>query len=130
LKPPNEKGALRHAPFPKLLPGQLYHLQAAAQQPCPHSSTVTQRMPSGYVHHARVVCAQCGTVLKWLAKPATIERRQLNAFRLAQLSMCDGLNPWERRFVESLSRQKKFSPKQSQILDCLVATHLGGQVTP
>jgi hypothetical protein len=85
-------------------------------------------MLSGYVHHARVVCAQCGTVLKWLAKPATIERRQLNAFRLAQLSMCDGLSDWERHFVESLVQQRKFSPRQQQILDRLVVEYLEGAV--
>ena len=96
---------------------------------CRPSELFSERMPEGHVHFARVKCRSCGRTLKWLAKPATIERQRLNAFRIAQLSMCDGLTAWERRFVQSLAHARKFSPRQSQILDRLCAEYLEARTT-
>lgn len=99
--------------------------QASAHY-CAHSSTVTERMPEGSPHYAKVKCAACGAFLKFLPKPANVERRKLNAFKLAKLQMCE-LTDRDRRFVESLARQgTKFSPKQQEVFDKLCATYLKG----
>jgi hypothetical protein len=101
----------------------------APSSSCQHTELLTETMPSGHVHFARVKCRSCGRTLKWLAKPATIERQRLNAFRIAQLSMCDGLTAWERRFVQSLAHARKFSPRQLQIFDRLCGTYLEARMT-
>jgi hypothetical protein len=124
---PNETGSLLHEPIPKLLSGQQYHLRRAAQL-CPRVATVTEKMPSGFVHFARVKCRSCGAFIKWLPRPQTIAHRQLNSFKLAKLAMCDRLNRWEQSFVENVSQRKTLSPRQQEIVDRLIAQYL--QVTP
>ena len=93
-------------------------------QPCTHPVTCTERFPGGVPHYSHEVCAMCGRHVRWFPKPQTIERRRLNAFRLAKLAMCSSLSAWERGFVRSVSQQKKVSPKQQAIIDRLSATHL------
>jgi hypothetical protein len=58
-----------------------------------------------------------------VAKPQTLERRRLNAFRLAQLLMCD-LTRWELHFVADVAQRKRVSPKQQAIIDELVDRYL------
>jgi hypothetical protein len=115
MSPEKETGAISHAPIPK--PG----VQYAA---CVHSATVTKRMPEGHTHYAVRRCADCGAFLRWLPKPETIERRQLNAIKLAKLQMCHGLTAWDRHFVADVSQRKRVSPRQQQIIDRLCATYL------
>jgi hypothetical protein len=93
-------------------------------QPCAHPVTRTERLPDGSPHFARLTCALCNRHLRWLPRPETVERERVNAFRLARLAMCEGLNPWERGFVRSVSQLRKISPRQQQILDELVEKHL------
>jgi hypothetical protein len=100
----------------------------APSSSCRHTELFTEKMPAGYIHHARVVCAQCRKVLKWLAKPATIEHRRLNSYRLAKLAMCDRLTRWEQSFVENVSQRKTLSPRQQRVVDRLVAEYLEGAV--
>jgi hypothetical protein len=125
---PNETGSLLHEPIPKLLSAQHYHLRRAAQ-PCPHVATVTERTSAGHVHFARVKCRSCGAFLRWSPRPGTVQRRQLNGYRLARLGMCANLSDWERGFVESLSQQRKFLPRQLQIFDRLCAEYLEARTT-
>jgi hypothetical protein len=100
--------------------------QASARY-CAHSLTITERMPEGSPHHAKLKCAGCGAFLKFLSKPANVERRKLNGFKLAKLQMCDGLTDWERTFLDSLAKLGgKHSPKQQEVFDKLCATHLKG----
>jgi hypothetical protein len=49
---------------------------------------------------------------------------------LAKLLTAEGLSTWEARFVESLARQKKFSPKQEQCLGRLYRRNFGGPALP
>jgi hypothetical protein len=93
-------------------------------QPCEHRATVTERLPDGSLHYARLSCAICGAFLRWLPKPATIERQRLSAFRIARLAMCSELNSWEHDFVANISQQRKLSPRQQEVLDELVAKYL------
>jgi hypothetical protein len=94
---------------------------------CAHSSTVTERTPEDGPHHARLKCAHCGTFLKFLPKPANVQRWQLNGSKLAKLQMCDGLSTWARGFIESLAKLGgNYSPKQQEWLDKLCTTHLKG----
>jgi hypothetical protein len=48
-------------------------------------------------------------------------RQHLNAFRVAKLLMADGLNDWEREFLNSIATQQKLSPKQQAKLNKLAA---------
>ena len=94
---------------------------------CAHSSTVTERLPEGSPHHAKLRCADCGAFLKFLPKPANVERRKLNAFKLAKLQMCGGLTNPERVFLDGLAKlDGKYSPRQQEWYDDLCATHLKG----
>ena len=93
-------------------------------QACKHRATVTQQEPPGATHFSSEICLNCGAFVRWLPKPSTIERRTLNSFRLARLGMCEGLSPWQRRFVRDVSQQRKLSPKQQQIIDRLCADYL------
>jgi hypothetical protein len=76
------------------------------------------------MHFAREVCQNCDRVLRWIAKPATIQLRRLNALRIARLTMTDSLSEWERGFVKSISSERKLSPRQLAVLDKLCATYL------
>ncbi len=96
-----------------------------AGQYCPHTATVTERLPEGSQHYAKLKCAACGASRGFLPKPENAERRQLNGFKLAKLQMCSSLNVWEREFVDSLTKQgNKLSPRQQAVFDRLCATHL------
>ena len=128
-----------HAPIPKLnLKSATNTADARAAQACEQNVDLTPLvcgscrheirrfaiMPQGHTHFAQEVCGLCGRWLRWVPRPANVERQKLNAFRLAKLAMCDGLTNWERGFVASVSKQKKVSPKQQQIIDRLCATYL------
>ena len=101
-----------------------YSFAQVRHQPCTHPVTRTERFPGGVPHYSHEVCAMCGRHVRWFPKPQTIERRRLNAFRLAKLAMCSYLSAWARGFVRSVSQQEKVSPKQQTIIDRLSATHL------
>ena len=94
------------------------------QSICKHGATVTELMPGGHVHHAAVRCADCGRHLRWIPKPETVERQKLNGYKLARLGMLDGLSDWERGFVRDVSKRRKLSPKQQEIIDRLCADYL------
>jgi hypothetical protein len=85
-------------------------------------------MPEGQVHYAAERCADCGAFICWLPRPSTIERRRLNAIKLAKLALCKGLNAWQRKFVRHVSRHSKLSPRQQATLDEIAATHLKGEL--
>jgi hypothetical protein len=117
--PPKKGGALQHAPIPKF--------QTLAQRryaACAHESTRLQLMPPGHIHHGAEVCTNCDRVLRWIPKPETVVRRRYNVYRLVKLAMCDGLTDWERSFVASVSKLRRFSPRQQQIIDELCSRYL------
>jgi hypothetical protein len=95
----------------------------SSQTWCEHANTRVEQLAEG-PHHAKEICSDCGRVLRWIAKPATVERHRLNGIRLARLGMCDRLTHWERNFIRSVSQQRKLSPKQQEIVDRLAATYL------
>jgi len=123
--PPKREGACSNAPTPKLtgLP-QSNSGVAIAQHVCRHGTTRVELMPQGYTHHARVICAVCGRFIRWSSKPATIERRALNAFRLARLAMHPDLTDWERQFIRSVGEKKHLSPKQQALVERLCREYL------
>jgi hypothetical protein len=102
------------------------NIGSAIAQACTHPVTRTERFPGGVPHYSHEVCAMCGRHVRWFPKPATSERRRLNAFRLAGLGMCSTLSPWERHFVRSVSQRKKLSSQQQAVLDRLVTQYLEG----
>jgi hypothetical protein len=126
LNPEKGKGALQ-APIPKLTrlaensPGHSF------TQACRHSVTRTERLPYGHRHFARLACALCGRFLRWFPKPETIARQRVNAFNLAKVAMCEGLNPWQRRFVRDVSKLAKLSPRQQVLVARLVRHYLEGK---
>jgi hypothetical protein len=119
--PLKRERALLEAPVP-LIQSPTTTAFCTSPRLCRHVATRTERFPGGKPHYAHEVCKTCGRHVRWFPKPATIERRKLNAFKLARLLMAEGLSDWERQFVKSLQRQaqKKFSPKQQAMLDRLV----------
>jgi len=94
---------------------------------CAHTSTITELMSQESRHYAKLKCADCGAFLKFSPRPENVERRKLNGFRLAKLQMCDGLNSWEREFIESLAKQgsHKLTPKQQAVFDRICLTYFG-----
>src|SRR4030095_10360035 len=86
---------------------------AAREYPrCEHNATRLELLPQGSVHHAKEVCTNCDAILRFVAKPRTIVRRRLNAFRLVKLALCERLSPWELAFIHHVSRDRKLSPPQ------------------
>jgi len=124
MPPGKGKGALRHAPIPKLTGLAEDNCGHFFAQPCGHPATRTERLPDGHVHHLRLTCAVCGRHLRWLPRPETIERQRVNAFKLARLGMCEGLSKWERGFVRSVSGKKHLSPKQLAVVERLCREYL------
>lgn len=96
---------------------------------CSHSVTKTELDPPGSEHYGRLRCARCDAFLRFVPKPKSVERRQLNGLRLAKLQMCPGLNGWERQFVDSLAKvgNSKLTPKQQAVFDRLCLTHFDGR---
>src|SRR5215472_2044657 len=92
-------------------------LVCGAQSWCEHEATRIVMEPPNSVHHAREICENCGRVLRWLPKPATIQQQQLNSYRIAKLALSQSLSSWERRFVQSLLLLRRLSPKQQGKLD-------------
>lgn len=92
---------------------------------CPHLRTNIIPTPET-IHHAKECCADCGRFLRWLPKPETLERVKQNQEHLRQLELArERLTEWECSFILSLQKKGlKFSPKQQEILDRLVKTHL------
>jgi hypothetical protein len=128
LSPKREGVCTTHTPIPKLtgLP-QSNSGGAISQHVCRHGATRLERLPANYPHYAREVCARCGRFLRWLPRPETVERRTLNAFKLARLAMCETLSKWERQFIRDVSQRRKVSPKQQAIVDRLAAQYLEAQ---
>jgi hypothetical protein len=83
---------------------------------CEHLNTRIQQLASG-PHHAKEICSDCDKVLRWLPKPKNVERRRVTAFRVAKMLPAPGLTHWEARFLSSVSRQRRFSPKQAAVLE-------------
>jgi hypothetical protein len=97
---------------------------SAGAQVCRHRFVRVELMPPGYIHHAKETCDDCGAFVGWAPKLENLERRAGNSFRIAKLSMVDGLNSWEPEFLASISKQRWLSPKQQMVLDRLVAKYL------
>jgi hypothetical protein len=93
---------------------------------CKHAATRVELMPQGHTHYAMETCAVCGHFIRWSAKPANVERQNLNGFKLARLGMCNQLNPWERNFVHHVSQQWKLSPRQQVLVARLCTQYLEG----
>ena len=122
MNPEKGKGALQ-APIPKLTRLAENNPSHSFAQACRHHVTRTERLP-GHVHFAREVCVVCGRFLRWSAKPATLEGQRSNGFRIAKLTMQEGLTPWEREFLRSVAHQPRLSPRQQEILDKLCTKYL------
>jgi hypothetical protein len=122
--PEKEEGVLLRTPTPKLTRLAEDNSRHSFAQPCMHPATVTQRLPDSHRHFARLTCAVCGCHLRWLPKTQTLERRAFNAFRLAKLSMCEGLTSWEDRFVRDVLKCRKLSPRQEALIARLVENYL------
>jgi hypothetical protein len=103
-----------------------HSLPVGALSQCAHNQTTTELLPQGSKHYAKLRCANCGEHLRFLPKPENVERRKLNAYRLAKLQMAPGLNQWERQFIDSLVKlgNNKLSPKQQAAFDRLCLTYL------
>jgi hypothetical protein len=128
MNAPRGGGVLRHTPVSeKLGLTQDNSGSAIVQHVCAHKSTVTQQEPLGRTHYSREICLSCRAFVRWLPKPSTIERRTLNAFKLARLAMRPDLTGWERQFICSVSGKKHLSPKQERLLVRLYATYLEGK---
>jgi hypothetical protein len=131
--PPRTKGeGAPPAPIPKLLNSLTTTASPRTTQACETnvdrsalicsawcSHPITRIDLANGIHHAKEVCAGCGRVLRWLPKPVTIERQQSNSFRIAKLSMQEGLTRWERKFLASIAQKNRLSPRQQQVLDKL-----------
>ena len=106
-----------------------HSLPMGALSQCAHNRTTTELLPQGSKHYAKLRCAICGEHLRFLPKPENLERRKLNAYRLAKLQTAPGLNQWERQFVDGLSKlnSNKLSPKQQAAFDRLCLTYLDGR---
>jgi len=124
--PPKSEARLCGPGLRKLKLAEHTPLVCSAQQECSHEETRIAIEPPGSVHFAREVCRNCDRVLRFVPKPATVERQHTNAFRIAKLSMFGSLTSWERGFVKSVSQQRKLSPRQQACLDKLYAERLEG----
>jgi hypothetical protein len=86
-------------------------------------------MPPGSRHWKRLECANCGAVLKFLAKPENYDKRIANMKKLTRLlgytGEGHGLAKDDLRFLDGLIiLGGKFSPKQQARFDRLCVTCL------
>jgi len=125
--PPNGAGVVLPTPSSKLTRLAEDNSGRAFAQACGHSVTRTEQLPDGHRHFARLTCALCGRFLRWFPKPEAIARQRVNAFNLAKVAMCEGLNPWQRRFVRDVSKLAKLSPRQQVLVARLVRHYLEGK---
>jgi hypothetical protein len=99
-------------------------LICSAQEECSPEETRIEILPPGSVHFGKEICRNCDRVLRFLPKPQTIERQHMNAFRIAKLTMCNGLTSWQRKFVSDIAALKKLSPARQQLyLDKIYTEH-------
>ena len=126
--PLNREGALLEAPVP-LIQSPQSNSRSAIPQPCRHRFRRVQFLPPGHVHHAKEICDDCDAFVGWAPKLETLERANLNFFKLSRLAMHPGLTEWERRFVKSISAQKRLSPKQQAVFDKLCVRYLEGKAS-
>jgi hypothetical protein len=124
--PPKEKGVLQQTPISELTGLVEDTSTHASAQACRHPVTRLELMPQGHTHHAREVCALCRRFIRWVAKPGNLERRTLNSFRIAKLSMQEGLTGWEQNFLRDVSKLRKLSPKQQALVTRLAEQYLKG----
>jgi hypothetical protein len=103
-------------PLQTFAPADVTPLICAAQPWCEHTNTRIEQLASG-PHHAKEICSDCERVLRWLPKPENVARRRVNAYRVAKMLMAPGLTRWQTKFLSSVSRQQKFSPKQTAGLE-------------
>jgi hypothetical protein len=100
-----------------MIPIEPFALDSDARGICQHRTVKVVKMESG-LHDSKEVCASCGTFIKWLPKPETVERQKRNAAELSRLSQRQDLPKWEKEFVASLITQgPKLSPRQQKMLD-------------
>ena len=127
MKPPgNGEAALGDAATPEKLTGLLQSsFRSAFAQVCPHTATGTERLPGNHAHYAREVCKKCGHFVRWVPSPQSVQRRRMNVASVARLLTIKGLTSWEVTFLRSLSRRKKFSPKQEAVLDRIYREFFG-----
>ena len=95
---------------------------------CQHRFTRIERFPGGVPHYSHEVCVACGRHLRWHPKPRNVERRKLLCAYVSRLLTAKGLTRWELSFLDSLSRQTKFSPRQEEVLGQLYRRNFGGSV--
>jgi hypothetical protein len=106
---------------------------ASAHHVCRESPSFVQYMGSEHQHYAKCVYALCGRFIRWLPRRESVERRKLSVAMLRKLLATESLTKWEQGFVESLSaslsRRKKFSPRQEEVLGQLYRRYFGGPAT-
>jgi hypothetical protein len=100
-------------------------LICAAQTWCEHTNTRIEQLASG-PHHAKEICSDCDRVLRWLPKPENVARRRATAYRVAKMLMAPGLTRWQIQFLSSVARQRKFSPRQTVVLERMWDEFFGG----
>ena len=125
--PAKREGACSNAPFPKLTGlAEVTSGSGFTQHVCRHNTTRVELMLQGHTHYGKEICAVCGRFIRWLPQPETIERRTLNAFKLARLAMRPDLTGWERKFIGSVGEKKHPSSKQQRVLSELFTRYLEG----
>ena len=83
----------------------------------PHQPTRQVILGAGSFHYGREDCKACGSFVRWIAKPANIERARINAIKFARLSGFPVLTSYEKHFVAGLKYFRRLSPRQQAFLD-------------
>jgi hypothetical protein len=95
---------------------------------CTHGAGTITRVLKNGPHYAELRCKDCDAHISYLPNPATLERRKRNAENLRKLQALK-LSPWEQGFIDSLSQQQKWSPRQQDVFEKICASNLKGADT-
>jgi hypothetical protein len=60
------------------------------------------------------------------AQTENVARRRATAYRVAKMLMAPGLTRWQIQFLSSVARQRKFSPRQTVVLERMWDEFFGG----
>lgn len=83
---------------------------------CPRCESLNLNRQTGSdeptCHYGRLVCANCGSFVKWLRDPSTsisyINRKQA----IDSMLNSHNINHWERKFLQNIYGERTLSPKQ------------------
>lgn len=99
---------------------------SSTESECDHLRTREEPVAQPSNHYRQLVCADCGTHIRYLPRPENLARYRRNNVMIEKLLAIDmTLEPWEAGFIQKISgtRNGKLSPRQQDVLEEVYQAH-------